>query len=173
MKCDRCGTAALSEQPHSVKRCVGEFRRTIATLERELKEMRELMANLYGTTPEDRALLQQENVRLREALKRYGGHTGNCAYRLTADIPCDCGLREALSADPTQQQDERNAVADEPQNGKQLPVYGGNPAHTYREDEYMCRGGGIHRNKSASTVCLLNPCLITQYQGLAADRENP
>lgn len=67
----------------------------------------------------------------------------------------------------------KKALAADRQDGKQLPVHGGNPDHAYREDEYMCGGGGIHRNRAASTACLLNPCLITQYRGLAADPEKP
>ena len=69
-----------------------------------------------ATYAHDVERIQQEVERLRVALEWYGQ-----LYRTTEELLNDNGkiANEALAA------------AD-PQDGKQLPVYGGNPAHAYR-----------------------------------------
>ncbi len=148
-------------------------------LERELSDANALVLTGF-----------QENARLREAMKKYGDHSGNCMMGWVkadenGEYPCTCGFKEALAADGCRHLrkcggtcidcgaevdmttlDEREPTAREP--AADRATFG-----QTREDEYMCRGGGVHRSRVEATACTQNPCLVTEYHQLAANPEKP
>ena len=73
------------------------------TLESETLRAQGLLKQ--ATTEQDRALqAEQENARLREALRKHGQHSPRCTYtdadEYGPETPCNCGLRAALAAQP-------------------------------------------------------------------------
>lgn len=44
--------------------------------------------------------LRQQNAKLKQALKRYGEHSPDCAYADNLRGDCNCGLAEALAVKP-------------------------------------------------------------------------
>ena len=89
----------------NLRAVIEEERKKRDALAAELERVRAL--SIWGTSVPvgpsyDRLLeLEDENTRLRGALRSYARHTGNCKASHWPAGDCDCGLSAALAKEPT------------------------------------------------------------------------
>ena len=87
-------------------RTIAEFNRITSQLdgaEDNLAYALSQMSGLACTLERELVAAQAENERMREALKKYGGHTVDCmeGYYNDGPWPCDCGFEAAMQSEET------------------------------------------------------------------------